>query len=87
MLKKEASHRLEIEIEDIYNQNKRNVTTLYEKVQEVKQRFIEDKFLIPQEVESITRVKITILNKEDKIIPSSSLSRSLSASDLTSHCL
>lgn len=87
MLKKEASHRLEIEIEDIYNQNKRNVTTLYEKIQEVKQRFIEDEFLIPQEVESITRVKITILNKEDKIIPSSSLSRSLSVSDLTSHCL
>ncbi len=87
MLKKEASHRLEIEIEDIYNQNKRNVTTLYEKIQEVKQRFIEDEFLIPQEVESITRVKITILNKEDKIIPSSSLSSSLSVSDLTSHCL
>ncbi|WP_265032252.1 hypothetical protein [Wolbachia endosymbiont (group B) of Apotomis turbidana] len=87
MLKKEASHRLEIEIEDIYNQNKRNLTTLYEKIQEVKQRFIEDEFLIPQEVESITRVKITILNKEDKIIPSSSLSRSLSVSDLTSHCL
>ncbi|WP_410542595.1 hypothetical protein [Wolbachia endosymbiont of Tetranychus urticae] len=87
MLKKEASHRLEIEIEDIYNQNKRNVTTLYEKIQEVKQRFIEDEFLIPQEVESITRVKITILNKEGKIIPSSSLSRSLSVSDLTSHCL
>ncbi len=58
MLKKEASHRLEIEIEDIYNQNKRNVTTLYEKIQEVKQRFIEDEFLIPQEVESITRVKM-----------------------------
>ncbi|WP_265030563.1 hypothetical protein [Wolbachia endosymbiont (group B) of Athalia cordata] len=87
MLKKEASHRLEIEIEDIYNQNKRNVTTLYEQIQEVKQRFIEDEFLIPQEVESITRVKITILNKEDKIIPSSSLSRSLSVSDLTSHRL
>lgn len=87
MLKKEASHRLEIEIEDIYNQNKRNVTTLYEKIQEVKQRFIEDEFLIPQEVESITRVKITILNKEDKIIPSSSLSRSLSVSDFTSHRL
>ncbi|QUI60229.1 hypothetical protein JKF54_04855 [Wolbachia endosymbiont of Spodoptera picta] len=87
MLKKEASHRLEIEIEDIYNQNKRNVTTLYEQIQEVKQRFIEDEFLIPQELESITRVKITILNKEDKIIPSSSLSRSLSVSDLTSHRL
>lgn len=87
MLKKEASHRLEIEIEDIYNQNKRNVTTLYEKIQEVKQRFIEDEFLIPQEVESITRVKITILNKEDKIIPSSSLSSSLSVSDFTSHRL
>ncbi|WP_353279453.1 hypothetical protein [Wolbachia endosymbiont (group B) of Xanthorhoe designata] len=87
MLKKEASHRLEIEIEDIYNQNKRNVTTLYEKTKEVKQRFIKDGLLTPQEVESITRVKIIILNKEDKIIPSSSLSRSLSVSDLTSHRL
>lgn len=87
MLKKEASCKLELEIEDIYNQNKRNVTILYEKIQEVKQRFIEDEFLIPQEVESITRVKITILNKEDKIIPSSSLSSSLSVSDFTSHRL
>ncbi|MGL9758943.1 MAG: hypothetical protein ACR5LA_09175 [Wolbachia sp.] len=59
MLKKEASCRLEIEIEDIYNQNKRNVTTLYEKIQEVKQRFIEDELLIPQEIENITRAKIT----------------------------
>lgn len=87
MLKKEASCRLEIEIEDIYNQNKRNVTTLYEKTQEVKQRFIEDELLTPQEVESITRVKITGLNKEDKIMPLSRLFRSLSVSDLTSHRL
>lgn len=87
MLKKEASCRLEIEIEDIYNQNKRNVTTLYEKTKEAKQRFIKDGLLTSQEVESITRVKITILNKEDKIIPSSSLFRSLSVSDLTSHRL
>ncbi|WGJ62053.1 hypothetical protein [Wolbachia endosymbiont of Frankliniella intonsa] len=87
MLKKEASCKLELEIEDIYNQNKYNITTLYEKIKKVKQGFIEDRLLIPQEVESITRVKITILNKEDKIIPSSSLSRSLSVSDLTSHRL
>lgn len=87
MLKKEASHRLEIEIEDIYNQNKRNVTTLYEKIQEVKQRFIEDEFLIPQEVESITKAKIIDLNKEDKIMPSSSLSRNLSVNNLAVHRL
>ncbi|WP_353287324.1 hypothetical protein [Wolbachia endosymbiont (group B) of Gerris lacustris] len=87
MLKKEASCRLEVEIEDIYNQSKHNVTTLYEKIQEVKQRFIEDELLTPQEVENITRAKITSLNKGDKTMPSSRLFRSLSINNLAAHHL
>ncbi|MFL3876908.1 hypothetical protein [Wolbachia endosymbiont of Trichogramma kaykai] len=89
MLKKEASRRLEIEIGDIYNKNKGDVATLYKQIQEVKQRFIKDGFLIPRELESIIREKIIILNEEDKIIPSGTLSRSrsLSVSGLTSHRL
>ncbi|OCA06370.1 hypothetical protein wTpre_701 [Wolbachia endosymbiont of Trichogramma pretiosum] len=76
MLKKEVSRRLEIEIGDIYNKNKGDVTTLCKQIQEVKQRFIEDRFLIPRELESIIREKIIILSEEGKIIPSGTLSRS-----------
>lgn len=46
-----------------------------------KKEFIEDGLLTPQEVENITKAKIIDLNKEDKIIPSSNLSRSLSVNN------
>lgn len=87
ILKKEASYKLELEIENIYNRNKYNLTTLCEEIKEVKKRFVEDGLLMPQEVEGITKAKIIDLNREDKIIPSSSLSRSLSVSNLTYHHL
>ncbi|GFQ82687.1 uncharacterized protein TNCT_725061 [Trichonephila clavata] len=87
MLKKEASHKLELEIESVYEGNKDHVTQLYEKIRETKKEFIEDSLLTPQEVENITKAKIIDLNKEDKIIPSSNLSRSLSISNLTTHHL
>ncbi|WP_108784537.1 hypothetical protein [Wolbachia endosymbiont of Bemisia tabaci] len=87
MLKKEASCKLKLEAEDMYSQNKHDLTSLYEKIKEVKQRFIEDGLLTPQEVESITKAKIIDLNKEDKIMPSSSLSRNLSVNNLAVHRL
>ncbi|QMV46378.1 hypothetical protein HC358_05060 [Wolbachia pipientis] len=87
MLKKEASHKLELEIESVYEGNKDHVTQLYEKIRETKKEFIEDSLLTPQEVENVTKAKIIDLNKEDKIIPSSNLSRSLSISNLTTHHL
>lgn len=87
MLKKEASCKLELEIENVYSQNKNNIAMLYEKIKEAKQGFIEDSLLTPQEVENITKAKIIDLNKGDKIIPSSNLSRSLSISNLTTHHL
>ncbi|WP_265027076.1 hypothetical protein [Wolbachia endosymbiont (group A) of Bombylius major] len=87
MLKKEASHKLELEIESVYEGNKDHVTQLYEKIRETKKEFIEDGLLTPQEVENITKAKIIDLNKEDKIIPSSNLSRSLSVNNLAVHYL
>lgn len=87
MLKKEASCKLELEIENVYSQNKNNIAMLYEKIKEAKQGFIEDGLLTPQEVENITKAKIIDLNKEDKIIPSSNLSRSLSVNNLAVHYL
>lgn len=64
-----------------------HVTQLYEKIRETKKEFIEDGLLTPQEVENITKAKIIDLNKEDKIIPSSNLSRSLSVNNLAVHYL
>ncbi|WP_264723132.1 MULTISPECIES: hypothetical protein [unclassified Wolbachia] len=87
MLKKGASHKLELEIESVYEGNKDHVTQLYEKIRETKKEFIEDGLLTPQEVENITKAKIIDLNKEDKIIPSSNLSRSLSVNNLAVHYL
>ncbi|WP_353286906.1 hypothetical protein [Wolbachia endosymbiont (group A) of Anthophora plumipes] len=87
MLKKEASHKLELEIESVYEGNKDHVTQLYEKIKEAKQGFIEDGLLTPQEVENITKAKIIDLNEKDKIIPSSNLSRSLSVNNLAAHYL
>lgn len=87
MLKKEASCKLELEIENVYSQNKNNIAMLYEKIKEAKQGFIEDGLLTPQEVENITKAKIIDLNKEDKIIPSSNLSHSLSVNNLVVHYL
>ncbi|MGL9778869.1 MAG: hypothetical protein ACR5K5_01115 [Wolbachia sp.] len=87
MLKKEASCKLELEIENVYSQNKNNIAMLYEKIKEAKQGFIEDGLLTPQEVENITKAKIINLNKEDKIIPSSNLSRILSVNNLAVHYL
>ncbi|UPA55320.1 hypothetical protein MWH06_01300 [Wolbachia pipientis] len=84
---KEASCKLELEIENVYSQNKNNIAMLYEKIKEAKQGFIEDGLLTPQEVENITKAKIIDLNKEDKIIPSSNLSRSLSVNNLAVHYL
>ncbi|MDR2045518.1 MAG: hypothetical protein LBP77_00745 [Rickettsiales bacterium] len=82
MLKEGASHKLELEIESVYEGNKDHVTQLYKKIRETKKEFIEDGLLTPQEVESITKAKIINLNKEDKIIPSSNLSRILSVNNL-----
>ncbi|WP_391158452.1 hypothetical protein [Wolbachia endosymbiont of Liriomyza huidobrensis] len=87
MLKKGASHKLELEIESVYEGNKDHVTQLYEKIRETNKEFIEDGLLTPQEVENITKAKIIDLNKEDKIIPSSNLSRSLSVNNLAVHYL
>ncbi|WP_341821904.1 hypothetical protein [Wolbachia endosymbiont (group A) of Ischnus inquisitorius] len=87
MLKKGASHKLELEIESVYEGNKDHVTQLYEKIRETKKEFIEDGLLTPQEVENITKAKIIDLNKEDKIIPSSNLSHSLSVNNLAVHYL
>ncbi|QGT16748.1 hypothetical protein E0495_06260 [Wolbachia pipientis] len=87
VLKKGASHKLELEIESVYEGNKDHVTQLYEKIRETKKEFIEDGLLTPQEVENITKAKIIDLNKEDKIIPSSNLSRSLSVNNLAVHYL
>lgn len=87
MLKKGASHKLELEIESVYEGNKDHVTQLYEKIRETKKEFIEDDLLTLQEVENITKAKIINLNKEDKIIPSSNLSRSLSVNNLAVHYL
>lgn len=78
MLKKGASHKLELEIESVYEGNKDHVTQLYEKIRETKKEFIEDGLLTPQEVENITKAKI---------IPSSNLSRSLSVNNLAVHYL
>lgn len=85
MLKKEASCKLELEIEDIYNQNKCNITTLYEKIKEVKQGFIEDGLLTTQEIDKIVKERIITLNNEARIIPSSNLSRILSVNNLAAH--
>jgi len=82
MLKEGASHKLELEIESVYEGNKDHVTQLYKKIRETKKEFIEDGLLTLQEVESITKAKIINLNKEDKIIPSSNLSRILSVNNL-----
>lgn len=82
MLKEGASHKLELEIESVYEGNKDHVTQIYKKIRETKKEFIEDGLLTPQEVESITKAKIINLNKEDKIIPSSNLSRILSVNNL-----
>ncbi|WP_375316063.1 hypothetical protein [Wolbachia endosymbiont (group A) of Colletes cunicularius] len=77
MLKKEASHKLELEIESVYEGNKDHVTQLYEKIRETKKEFIEDGLLTPQEVENVTKAKIIDLNsirsaewqnKVDKVI-------------------
>ncbi|WP_264736045.1 hypothetical protein [Wolbachia endosymbiont (group A) of Rhinocyllus conicus] len=87
MLKEGASHKLELEIESVYEGNKDHVTQLYEKIKEAKQGFIEDGLLTPQEVENITKAKIIDLNEKDKIIPSSNLSRSLSVNNLAAHYL
>ncbi|OAL99980.1 hypothetical protein [Wolbachia endosymbiont of Dactylopius coccus] len=87
MLKEGASHKLELEIESVYEGNKDHVTQLYKKIRETKKEFIEDGLLTPQEVESITKAKIINLNKEDKIIPSSNLSRILSVNNLAVHYL
>lgn len=87
MLKKEASHKLELEIESVYEENKDHVTQLYEKIKEAKQGFIEDGLLTPQEVENITKEKVIDLNKKDKTMPSSNLSRSLSVNNLAAHYL
>lgn len=86
MLKKEASCKLELEIEDIYNQNKCDITTLYEKIIETKKEFIEDGLLKKKEIDDIVK-KIIDLSKTEKIIPSSNLSCSLSVSNLTMHHL
>lgn len=85
MLKKEASCKLELEIEDIYNQNKCDITTLYEKIKEVKQGFIEDGLLTTQEIDKIVKERIITLNNEARIIPSSNLSRILSVNNLAAH--
>ncbi|WP_341822935.1 hypothetical protein [Wolbachia endosymbiont (group A) of Clivina fossor] len=87
VLKEEASCKLELGIESVYEGNKDHVTQLYEKIKEAKQGFIEDGLLTPQEVENITKAKIIDLNEKDKIIPSSNLSRSLSVNNLAAHYL
>ncbi|WP_265034559.1 MULTISPECIES: hypothetical protein [unclassified Wolbachia] len=78
---------LKLRIKRVYESSKGNVTQLYEKIIETKKEFIEDGLLTPQEVENITKAKIIDLNKEDKIIPSSNLSRSLSVNNLAVHYL
>ncbi|UVW83873.1 hypothetical protein [Wolbachia endosymbiont of Aedes albopictus] len=85
MLKKEASCKLELEIEDIYNQNKCDITTLYKKIKEVKQGFIEDGLLTTQEIDKVVKERIIPLNNEARIIPSSNLSRILSVNNLAAH--
>lgn len=87
VLKEEASCKLELEIESVYEGNKDHVTQLYEKIKKAKQGFIEDGLLTPQEIENITKAKIIDLNEKDKIIPSSNLSRSLSVNNLAAHYL
>ncbi|MDR2831981.1 MAG: hypothetical protein LBV62_03660 [Rickettsiales bacterium] len=87
MLKKEASCKLELEIEDVYNQDKNNITMLYKKIKKAKQGSIESELLITQEIDSVVKEKITDLNKEDKTMPSSNLSRSLSVNNLAARHL
>ncbi|MDE5061589.1 MULTISPECIES: hypothetical protein [Wolbachia] len=87
MLKEGASHKLELEIESVYEGNKDHVTQLYKKIKEAKQRFIEDGLLTTQEIDKIVKERIITLNNEARIIPSSNLSRGLSISNLTTHHL
>lgn len=87
VLKEEASCKLELEIESVYEGNKDHVTQLYKKIKEAKQRFIEDGLLTTQEIDKIVKERIITLNNEARIIPSSNLSRGLSISNLTTHHL
>lgn len=76
---------LKLRIKRVYETSRDDISQLYKKIKEAKQRFIEDGLLTPQEVENITKAKIIDLNKEDKIIPSSNLSRILSVNNLAAH--
>ncbi|APR97914.1 hypothetical protein [Wolbachia endosymbiont of Folsomia candida] len=87
MLKKEASYKLKLEVEDIYDRNKNNIEQLYEKIRETKNEFIEDGLLTTQEIDKIVKERMITLNNEARIIPSSNLSRSLSVIHLAMHHL
>lgn len=87
ILKKGASNRLELEIEESYEKNKGNITQLYGKIREIKREFIKDGFLTAEEVNSIVKEKIQDLSRAEKLIPSSNLSRSLSINNLAAHHL
>lgn len=87
ILKKGVSNRLKLEIEESYEQSKGNITQLYKEIREIKSEFVQDGLLTAQEIDNIVKEKIQDLSREEKIIPSSNLSRSLSINNLAAHHL